>query len=155
MDIWWSIHDPQCISYNSWGIQINSRSVQFGGQEENQNAVFPLTLLHQKILTAKSAEKVCQIFEYYVTLYQRLPSICAKIAYLHDSRQVWETLLHWRNLSGAEMQVAMRHRCRAKIVKAVRRYFDGMVIFFWWNIWNECNRRTFQQLTKEPLEVAF
>jgi len=101
-------------------------------------------------LTAKSAEKVCQIFEYCVTLYQRLPSICAKIAYLHNryGKPCY--------IGGTSpVQRCRWHRCRAKIVKAVRRYFDGMVIFFWWNIWNECNRRTFQQLTKEPLEVAF
>lgn len=46
-------------------------------------------------------------------------------------------------------------RCRAKIVKAMSRHFGGMVIFFWWNIWNKCNWRTFHHLNKQPLEVAF
>jgi hypothetical protein len=101
-------------------------------------------------LTAKSAEKGLAKYLNMVTLYQRLPSICAKIAYLHDR---YGKLCYIGGTS--PVQRCRWHRCRAKIVKAASRYFDGMVIFFWWNIWNECNSRTFQQFTKEPQEVAF
>ena len=34
-------------------------------------------------------------------------------------------------------------------------FFDGIIIYFWWNIWKERNRRTFNQVSKSEEEVAF
>jgi hypothetical protein len=33
--------------------------------------------------------------------------------------------------------------------------FDGIVLYFWWNIWKEWNRRTFQPQELHPRQVAF
>jgi hypothetical protein len=32
---------------------------------------------------------------------------------------------------------------------------DGIMNYFWWNVWNERNRRTFQQKSLQPEQVAF
>jgi hypothetical protein len=45
-------------------------------------------------------------------------------------------------------------KCRMKFEKSQRRKFDGIMIYFWWNIWKERNRRTFQQKTPQPRQVA-
>jgi hypothetical protein len=39
--------------------------------------------------------------------------------------------------------------------KERKTFFDGLVLYFWWNIWKERNRRTFQQTAKSPTEVAY
>jgi uncharacterized membrane protein len=31
---------------------------------------------------------------------------------------------------------------------------DGVMIYFWWNVWKECNRKTFQQKHQQPIQVA-
>jgi hypothetical protein len=46
-------------------------------------------------------------------------------------------------------------RCPAKIDKSQRRMFDGVMIYFWWNIWKERNIRTFQNKSLQPEEVAY
>jgi hypothetical protein len=33
--------------------------------------------------------------------------------------------------------------------------FDGVMIYFWWNIWKERNRRTFQNKNLQLEEVAY
>jgi len=45
-------------------------------------------------------------------------------------------------------------KCRAKIERNQRRSFDGIMIYFWWNIWKEWNRRIFQQKNLQPRQVA-
>jgi hypothetical protein len=41
-----------------------------------------------------------------------------------------------------------------KIDKPHRRSFDGIMIYFWWNIWKERNRRTFQNKSLQPSAMA-
>lgn len=43
--------------------------------------------------------------------------------------------------------------CRATFDQP-RKEFDGIIFYFWWNIWKERNRRTFQQKARRPEEVA-
>jgi hypothetical protein len=45
-------------------------------------------------------------------------------------------------------------RCRMRIDKPHRRSFDGIMIYFWYNIWKERNRRTFQNKSLQPSEVV-
>jgi hypothetical protein len=42
-----------------------------------------------------------------------------------------------------------------KVVNSLRRKFDGLILYFWWNIRKERNRRTFQNKSLQPREVAF
>jgi len=45
-------------------------------------------------------------------------------------------------------------KCCVKIDKRDRRKFDGVMIYFWWNVWKERNRRTFQQRPMQSNQVA-
>jgi hypothetical protein len=38
--------------------------------------------------------------------------------------------------------------------KERRSYFDGIVVYFWWNVWKERNRRIFQHSSLDALAVA-
>jgi hypothetical protein len=42
-----------------------------------------------------------------------------------------------------------------KVDKPHRKAFDGLMIYFWWNICKERNRRTFQKRSLQTREVAF
>ena len=39
--------------------------------------------------------------------------------------------------------------------KIENQFFDGLIIYFWWNIWNEGNRRTFRQEEKIMTELTY
>jgi hypothetical protein len=45
-------------------------------------------------------------------------------------------------------------KCRAKFDKTERRRVDGIMIYLWWNVWKKRNRRTFQQKSLTPDQVA-
>jgi hypothetical protein len=39
-------------------------------------------------------------------------------------------------------------------VDKTERKLDGIMIYFWWNLWKERNRRTFQHISLEANQVA-
>ena len=41
------------------------------------------------------------------------------------------------------------------IVKESKSFFDGLIIYFWWNIWKERNKRTFRQEQKTVTEITY
>jgi hypothetical protein len=45
-------------------------------------------------------------------------------------------------------------KCRAKFDKSQRRNFDGIMIYYWWNLWKERNKRTFQHRSMQATQVA-
>ena len=45
-------------------------------------------------------------------------------------------------------------KCRIKTDKDQRKAFDGIMIYFWWNLWKERNRRTFQNKSLQSSQVA-
>ncbi|KAG2563715.1 hypothetical protein PVAP13_8KG317612 [Panicum virgatum] len=63
---------------------------------------------------------------------------------------VWDQLVNWLNLHQlpASNSVSSIYRwwkkCRAMVAKDSKSFFDGLVIYFWWNIWKERIRRTFR-----------
>jgi hypothetical protein len=46
------------------------------------------------------------------------------------------------------------NRCAKLLKKKEKPRFDGIMLYFWWNIWKERNRRTFQHSSMEVEEVA-
>jgi len=36
-----------------------------------------------------------------------------------------------------------------------RKAFDGFMFYFWWNVWKEWNGQAFQQVSKQPRDVAY
>jgi hypothetical protein len=45
-------------------------------------------------------------------------------------------------------------KCRNRFERKDRKRIDGIMIYFWWNVWKEINRRTFQQKSLQPCQVA-
>jgi len=123
---------------------------------------FAWTLLHKKLLTANNLIKrqwpndpVCKLCGSDPETPTHLCKDC------NFTRQVWTSLKGWFNLSvldtvntNGSLHSYWR-KCRAKIDRAHRRKFDGLMIYFWWNLWKETNRRTFQNKSLQPREVAF
>jgi hypothetical protein len=122
---------------------------------------FAWTLLHEKILTANNLQNrgwdhnpICPLCH----IDPETPShLCKDCSY---SKSIWRTLLHWTNLNSlanlnhdGQLYTWWR-RCRLRIDKPRRRLFDGLVVYFWWNIWKERNRRIFQNSGNDQLVVA-
>jgi len=59
------------------------------------------------------------------------------------TKQVWSILKQWFGLAAIDTvgSNGSLHnywcRCRAKIDKAQRKMFDGVMIYFWWSIWRK------------------
>jgi hypothetical protein len=76
------------------------------------------------------------------------------------TQEVWTKLKNWLQLSILDTVPLTGsihkywRKCRIKFEKRQRRTFDGIIIYFWWNIWKERNRRTFQQTSLEAIQVA-
>jgi hypothetical protein len=122
---------------------------------------FAWTLLHKKILTANNLIKrnwpndpICKLCGIDLETPTHLCKDC------NFARQVWSIIKQWLGLSVID-SVAMAgslhaywRKCRAKINRDQRRMFDGYIIYFWWNLWKERNRRTFQNKSMQPRQVA-
>jgi len=52
------------------------------------------------------------------------------------------------------MNIGGWRKCRAKFERRQRKRIDVIMIYFWWNVWKERNRRTFQQKSLQPRQVA-
>jgi hypothetical protein len=122
---------------------------------------FAWTLLHKKILTANNLNKrnwqhdpICKL----CGLDQETPThLCKDCSF---TKEVWEIMKQWFGLSilnpinSSGSLYRYWRKYRARIQKDQRKVFDGVMIYFWWNIWKERNRRTFQQKELQPRQVA-
>jgi hypothetical protein len=74
---------------------------------------------------------------------------------------VWTQLSSWLNLShlppidSATTIYGWWTKCRARVQKEFCRTLDGVLIYFWWNIWKECNRPTFNNDFKQVIDAAY
>jgi hypothetical protein len=122
---------------------------------------FAWTLLHNKILTAENLQKrgwsndsICRLCKQEPEAITHLFQNCI------FTRAVWAQLTHWLDLAllpGMAQSSSIYtwwNKCRAKVDKCSRREFDGLIILFWWEIWKERNRRTFQSLEKSECVIA-
>lgn len=130
-------------------------------QAEPKCHFFAWTLLHKKILTANNLTKrnwpngpICKL----CGIEPETPNhLCKDCPY---SKQVWSQLKRWLHLSVLNSVAMMTsihgfwRKCRAKFYKRQRKMIDGIMIYFWWNIWKERNRRTFQQKSLQANQVA-
>lgn len=123
---------------------------------------FTWTLLHKKILTANNLMKRHWSNDPICILCQQDPEtpthLCKDCIF---SKQVWRFLKLWFGLSALDtvtMEGSLHNfwrKCRRKFEIPERRKIDGLFIYYWWNIWKERNRRTFQNKSLQPKEVAF
>ena len=93
----------------------------------------------------------------YMVLTQTTTHLCKDCVF---SKQVWSDLKQWLGLTAIDI-VPMTcsihsywRKCRAKIDKDRRKTFDGIMVYFWWNVWKERNRRIFQNKSLQPRQVA-
>ena len=112
---------------------------------------FVWTLLHKKIITANNLMKrhwpndpICKLCGNDPETPMHLCKDCT------FTKQVWSALKSWFGLSfinttstNGSLHSYWR-KCRMKVDKPHRKAFDGLMIYFWWNIWKERNRITFQ-----------
>lgn len=123
---------------------------------------FAWTLLHRKLLTANNMlrrgwlqDPICRLCKQEPETIGHLFKDCVY------TKMVWDLLLPWFGLASlrtADQQGSVYkwwRRLRLKVAKHERRAFDGFIIYFWWEIWKERNRRSFQQVEKSTTEVAF
>ena len=128
----------------------------------NPNAIFffAWTLLHKKILTANNLiirnqpnDPICKLCG---TDNETPTHLCKDCTFANE---VWPILKRWLGLSAID-RVGMsgwlhKHwrKCQAKFDRRQQKEFDGVMIYFWWNIWKERNRITFQNKSLEPRQV--
>jgi hypothetical protein len=123
---------------------------------------FAWILLHRKILTASNLAKrgwphdpQCKLCN---TEAETPTHLCKDCLF---TKAIWSQLTIWynlQNLPSCESTISVNgwwKKCRLKIDKHSRPSFDGLIIYFWWNIWKERNRRTFNHESKSVEEVAF
>ena len=123
---------------------------------------FAWILLHRKILTANNLAKRGWSHDPLCKLCNTTPEtpkhLCKDCSY---TCAVWDQLVNWLNLHQlpASNSVSSIYRwwkkCRALVAKDNKSFFDGLVIYFWWNIWKERNRRTFRQEEKTVTELTY
>ena len=126
--------------------------------------IFPIwkaraeTLLHPEILTPNNLSKrnwlhdpICKLCKFNP---ETLSHLCKDYIFI---KEVWSIVRNWFNLSQLQnisqksLFTNTRKKCREKFDKAHKASFDGILIYVWWNIWKEQNRRTFQQQELQPL----
>jgi hypothetical protein len=128
---------------------------------EQKCRFFAWTLLHQKILTAKNLIKrwwpndpICKLCGLEPEMPQHLCKDC------NFTRETWAIVRNWCDITHIQSVnqsgsiYSYWRKCRATFDKSKKKVFNGIIIYFWWNIWKEHNRRTFQQKAKCPVEVA-
>ena len=70
------------------------------------------------------------------------------------TKEVWGILKQWFNLSVLDSVnttgsiYSYWWKCRRKFDKTQRREVDGILIYFWWNIRKERNRRIFHRFSQ-------
>lgn len=125
--------------------------------------IFAWILLHRNILIADNLEKrgwpndpICKLCNWEPKTLRHLCKDCT-----YYTTTVWSCLATWFHLhhlptgNMTSSIYAWWKRGRKRIERQNRQLFDDLIIYFWWNIWKEQNRRTFNQTSKTFKEVAF
>lgn len=122
---------------------------------------FAWTPLHHKILIVdnllKRGWQQDPIFRLCKQALESILHLCNDYIF---SKAVWDLLLSWFNktdlwiVSQQGSVYAWWKRMRKKVAAQVCRVLDGIVIYFWWELWKERNRRSFQNVEKFVLVVA-
>ena len=147
-----SIQPKAPTASNSKECSVNSKSCRSGKPKRNLNVnFFAWMLLHKKILTANNLVKrhwpndpICKLCG---NDPETTTHLCKDYTF---TKQVWFVLKSWFGLSfidtistNGSLHSYWR-KCLMKVDKPHRKAFDGLMIYFWWNIWKDRNRRTFQ-----------
>ena len=123
---------------------------------------FAWLLLQKKILTADNLAKRGWPQDTLCKLCNSEPEtpthLCKDCIFMRAS---WDKLISWLGveiLPPSTVSNTLKgwwKKCRVRFHKHNKPFFDGIIIYFWWNIWKERNRRTFNHISKSAEEVAF
>lgn len=166
--IWRWTTDGEYTASSAYRIQFTGRFKKMSitpiwrARAEQKGKTFAWILLQRKILTANNLARRNWPHDPICKLCNGTPEtpthLCKNCPY---TAQVWDQLIIWFGLQGLPAIIGQSSiynwwkKCRCQVDRAHKTSFDGLVIHFWWNIWKERNRRTFQQITKPPLDVAY
>jgi hypothetical protein len=90
--------------------------------------------------------------------HENMPHLCKD--YPFSAEEVWGMILSWTNLSflsGISSDGSLYDwwkRLRSLCCKKPKKIFDGILIYFWWNIWLERNNIIFQGQQRSIVQVA-
>jgi hypothetical protein len=134
-------------------------------QVENKCKIFAWILLQDKILTAHNLQKRGWPYhEHCVLCNGPLETglhlcLCCPFA-----KEVWSLVISWENLNlpepRSQAQADPMHikawweETARKVPATERRRLNGIVIYTFWNIWKERNRRIFNNTSETGLQVA-
>ena len=157
----YSSKSAYCIQFEGTFSKLKLMPI-WKAKAEPKCRFFAWTLLHRKILTANNLIKrqwpndpICKLRGIEPETPTHLCKDCI------FTKHVWTYLKTWLGLSVLDtvnMNGPLHNfwrKCRLKVANTLRRKFDGLFIYFWWNIWKERNRRIFQNKSLQPREVAF
>ena len=151
------------IVFNSLAAPERHYSTQFGRLKPNPNAGFSHGSYSKKrswqqTIWRKGAGHKTRCANFAIANQKRRHNY-AKITFF--TRASWDRLISWlqvESLPPSTTATTLKGRwkkCRACFDKHNKPFFDGIIIYFWWNIWEERNRRTFNHVSKSVEEVAF
>jgi hypothetical protein len=159
--------DGDCTTSSAYNIQFTGifskirLTLIWKARIEQKCKFSAWSLLHLKILTANNLLKrgwpndpICKLCGMKPETPQHL---CKDYIYTKETWavvQTWCDIPHVRNISQSSSIYSYWRRCRSTFDKLRKTVFDGIIIYFWWHIWKECNRRTFEQKTRRPREVV-
>jgi hypothetical protein len=122
---------------------------------------FAWILLYEKIITTNNLQKREWDHNPICTLSYRTKNFETPIQKLQLLKKHLKILLQWFELTSLAyvnhdgyIHIWWR-RCRLRVNKPRLRIFDGLMVYFWWNIWKEMNRRIFQNSKKDRLVVVY
>jgi hypothetical protein len=156
-----SIPRKVVIRFSFWDDGRNQPSPQFGRHKRSLNVrFFAWILLRHKILTANNLAKRGWPHDPMCPLCNAAPEtpthLCLECPF---TQNVWMHLTS--HLGRQDLQIAASHTISAwwrrllhSFDKKQKAKFDRLMLYFWWNIWKERNRRIFQSNSLEVAEVA-
>ena len=122
---------------------------------ENKCKIFAWILVQDKILTAHNLQKRGWPHQHQCVMcngpLETSLHLCLCCPF---AKAVWGQILSWENFTQLQqhLQVHPTHikswweDAAAKVPRSERRRLNGVVIYIFWNIWKERNRRIFDNL---------
>ena len=164
----WTLDDTYSTR-SAYRIQFKGSFARFRRDQiwkahaENKCKVFTWILIHEKLLTADNLQKRdwphqdhCALCNGPLETGLHL-CLCCPFA-----KAVWNQILKWEHFDGNLGQqqadplsiIPWWEEATAKVPKTEQRRFNGLVIYTFWNLRKERNRRIFKNKMETVLQVA-
>jgi hypothetical protein len=130
---------------------------------ENKCKVFTWILLQEKILTADNLQKRGWPHQEHCALCNGPLETGLHLCLLCPfAKAVWNIVLSWEHFDDLHLQPLSDpphiyiwwEDAARRVPRTERRRFNGVVIYTFWNLWKERNRRIFNNMTESAFQVA-